>query len=392
MKQIFFLLSFILTGITFGKNDKWAAINEAGDVQFELSANFVYPFSNGTAKVYKSLFFQSQWVKAFGYIDHTGKEIIPFEYNQAQNFVADVTWVRRMDELKYSLIDKKGNVIPTKEYRKVGTFYSFQKDICAVYKDGKMGFVNAAGKEVIPCKYVGSPFFVNGLASVALADNPKKFGFINKKGKCVIPFVYDQSEESNFQDGFAIANVNDKTVLIDQNGKVIFKTKKGTIQSVGFGLVGLSDTKAKKGWVNFNNRFVIDPVYDEATPFNRDGFSIVEKNGLLGLIDTTGREVLPCKYDMIQCDLSLDGYILGVYPNEKITSFAAAKKDYFDKQLNPITLEEGVSYINGAKGGSLMSYEAEYGLLGYLNREFNVVIPAQYERAFPFSEGLAWVK
>ena len=52
--------------------------------------------------------------------------------------------------------------------------------------DGKFGFVDKNGKEVIPFKYEKTGYsFHEGLITVKLGG---KFGFINEKGTVVIPF------------------------------------------------------------------------------------------------------------------------------------------------------------------------------------------------------------
>ena len=70
-------------------------------------------------------------------------------------------------------IDKTGKVLPTKKYDKVGKFFDSDLKRCAVYQDGKMGFVDELGNEVIPCQYTGSSYFSEGLVSVALASSVK---------------------------------------------------------------------------------------------------------------------------------------------------------------------------------------------------------------------------
>ena len=56
--------------------------------------------------------------------------------------------------------------------------------------EGKYGFVNEVGEEIIPCQYEDvSEFFENGLA--AIANEEGKWGFIDGKGKEIIPCQYD---------------------------------------------------------------------------------------------------------------------------------------------------------------------------------------------------------
>ena len=60
---------------------------------------------------------------------------------------------------------------------------SFSEGLATVKLDGKYGFINTKGKEVIPCKYDYAGEFSEGLAKVGLDG---KDGYINTKGKLVI--------------------------------------------------------------------------------------------------------------------------------------------------------------------------------------------------------------
>ncbi|MBQ5623621.1 MAG: WG repeat-containing protein, partial [Alistipes sp.] len=80
----------------------------------------------------------------FGFIDKTGKEVIPFKYVYAESFSEGLAAVR------------------------VGS-----------YIGGKYGFIDKVGKEIIPFKYDWVSCFSNGKAKVEL--NGEHF-FIDKNG------------------------------------------------------------------------------------------------------------------------------------------------------------------------------------------------------------------
>ena len=66
--------------------------------------------------------------------------------------------------------------------------WRFSEGLAAVEKNGKYGFVDEAGKEVIPLIYDDVFDFSEGLAHVKKND---KHGFVDKTGKIVIPLIYD---------------------------------------------------------------------------------------------------------------------------------------------------------------------------------------------------------
>ena len=79
--------------------------------------------------------------------------------------------------------------------------------------NGKWGFINKVGKEVIPYKYDDAWGFSEGLARVKLNN---KWGFIDNTGKEVIPCKYDETR--NFFEGLATVQLNGKYGIIDKTG------------------------------------------------------------------------------------------------------------------------------------------------------------------------------
>jgi len=393
MKIVLLNLLILLSFSSSAKNKTWAYINEEGETVFTIDAISVYEFHSGLARVYKYTLVNNKWITGYGFIDKTGKVVIDCNLIKAQDFNAEVTWVKFKNQNYYRLIDKNGNIIPTKKYEKTGNFYSFQKDICAVYEDGKMGFIDSTGKEIIPCKYTGSSTFTEGLASVCNYNSIKgEYGFINKKGEEVIPLKFVQSGTSSFHKGLARAQVYGKTVLIDKKGETIFKTSKGNIQGHNHGLVMVFTKPNRKawGWLNFNNEFVIKPIYSNAKNFNDDGYSIVEKNGLKGIIDTSGKVVMDLKYKPVYSDYKKNGYYMGVYPSKEAKSLYDSKKDYFNTDFVLINTS-AYKHISPANFGNLLPFTAKNGKAGYLNHQYEVVIQAKYSRVKTFHKGFAWV-
>ena len=82
--------------------------------------------------------------------------------------------------------------------------------------NGKLGFIDKTGKEVIPIKYDDAWNFLEGLAMVKL---DKKYGFIDKTGKEVIPIKYDYAE--GFSEGLAQVKLNNKWFYINQKGECV---------------------------------------------------------------------------------------------------------------------------------------------------------------------------
>ena len=71
------------------------------------------------------------------------------------------------------------------------------KNTLKVKKDGKYGFIDKSGNEVIPFVYDGFDYFIDGLAYVRKGD---KWGYIDKTGREVTGFLYQSIEEDRSLD------------------------------------------------------------------------------------------------------------------------------------------------------------------------------------------------
>ncbi|MBM6616527.1 WG repeat-containing protein [Bacillus suaedaesalsae] len=199
----------------------------------------------------------------YGYLDLSGKEIIPAQYQTANNF-QNMTAIVQSVERNFKLIDQKGAVKQTYNYPFVGMqgegFLAF-KEVDSY--DAKFGVMTLAGNVMIPPTYSGFQPFQNGLAVVNVAeDYTNKFGVINIEGKYVIQPIYNdvnllgenriavgkaiQEDEPfrgsmfavatsrgalltdfeftqvlPYEKGFASASNNESTFFINRSGKVV---------------------------------------------------------------------------------------------------------------------------------------------------------------------------
>ena len=101
-----------------------------------------------------------------------------------------------------------------KKYDKVGFFQ--EEGLARVTLNGKYGFINEEGEEVIPPKYDEAYPFRKGLAAVELNG---KSGWINPEGTVVIPLKYDNA--GNFSEGLAEVKLNGKWGLVNTKGEEV---------------------------------------------------------------------------------------------------------------------------------------------------------------------------
>jgi len=170
--------------------------------------DYVYDFpSEGLRKVRR----QDKW----GFINKTGKEIIPLKYDDVDSFYDGLAKVKLNS--KYGYIDKTGKeIIPIK----YDSIRYFSEGLARVELYSKIGFVDNTGKEVIPVKYDDVGDFKDRVAKVKLNN---KWGVIDKTGKEIVPIIYD--DISDFKDGVAEVSQNNKYGSIDKTGKIVSQLK-----------------------------------------------------------------------------------------------------------------------------------------------------------------------
>jgi len=202
--------------------------------------------------------------------------------------------------------------------------------------DFKYGFIDEAGKEVVPVKYDHARDFSDGLAAVELNE---KWGFIDKTGKEVIPFDFDYARE--FSDGLAPVLMGEKWGFIDKAGKEVVPFKFDEALSFTEGLASVSIDE-KFGFIDKTGKEVIAFEYDFAFEFS-EGLAAVLLDEKWGFIDKTGEVIIPFDYILI-------------------TRFS-----------------EGLAGVQVD------------GKIGFVDKTGEVVIPFLYDGASAFKGGVAWV-
>lgn len=280
-------------------------IDQTGKEVIPLKYDDAWFFTEGLARVKLN--------GKLGFIDKTGKEVIPF--NQTPIYPFSDGLARFKLNNKWGFIDQNGKeiLIVKKEYDNVGSFY---EGLARVKLNNKFGFIDKTGKEVIPLKYdsvyeIGNSF-TEGLARVELND---KFGFIDKTGKEVVPLKYDFA--GLYKEGLARVSLKNKRSFIDQNENEIILIEKeyDNINSFSEGLAKV-ELNGKFGYIDKTGKEVIPLKYDEASDFS-DGLASVKLNEKVGLIDKTGREIIPIKYEKIWSTVLIKEGFIGVVLNGK---------------------------------------------------------------------------
>ena len=127
----------------------------------------------------------------------------------------------------------------------------FKEGFAAVKKDGKWGYINTKGEQIVKCKFDGAGNFSEGFA-VVFKDG--KCGYINTKGEQIVECKFNYA--CNLSEGFA---------AVAKDGKL--------------------------GYINTKGEQIVECKFDGVGDFN-EGFAAVKKYGKWGYINTKGYPVI----------------------------------------------------------------------------------------------------
>jgi hypothetical protein len=244
----------------------------------------------------------------WGYIDKTGRLIIPFRFDNAGNFSEDLAAVVIKERTGY--IDKTGKfIIPPQSY--LG--HSFSEGLAMVvvshenqqrpYNVFEYGYIDKTGKMVIPLKkahgvkwlsfYAKTLAFSEGLAGTG----NEKMGFIDKTGRLVIPRRYNHVEA--FSAGLAAVRLKERFGYIDRSGKLVIRPRfqEAGAFSEGLAPVCLSADEEKWGYIDTSGKLVIPGAFAWARGFSEGLAAVRDQNDKYGYIDKSGRFVIPPQFN-----------------------------------------------------------------------------------------------
>ena len=252
----------------------------------------------------------------WGYIDRTGKFVIPPQFDEALDFWEGKAVVTK--DVKYGLEDSQGKLIIAPCYEEIGVFNEglvpvrqngrggfvdpftgrvviplrfefaemFSCGRAAVCEDDKWGFIDKSGNYIVKPQYSLVATFSEKLAAVSIAagsepDAPHKCGYIDTKGNVVIRPQFDLAE--NFSEGLAAVAIAtgsepdapEKWGYVDAKGKIVIRPQFGSAEDFSEGLAavlqgddeGEPHRNAKWGFINKSGEFVIAPQFAWADRF-----------------------------------------------------------------------------------------------------------------------------
>ncbi len=319
--------------------------------------------------------------KKYTYYDLNGKkllelesenEIFDFEVFKLMNSKDDL-FVSTKDGVTYGVIDSsKKEVLPNKYH---SVFIVSKNCFIVENENNSYSVVNASGVNLFETNYDRYINYDN--AGVALVSGDK-WSIIDQNGNLVskvnysyvVDYSYDKAKTKAVvlvgQYGDDTSDIyifkNESLNIIEKVGSSIFVKDKyiyyavsdGTFSSydivsgnvkkkvvVDFSLNGMITTISSDGLLGYKStdgKIVIKEQYqvEGATDFTKYGLAVVSLNDLKGVIDKTGKQIIPCKYKTIYV---FSGNVFVVSDDDQTYYLI----DNNDKKIYDTVLYDGVS-------------------------------------------------
>lgn len=275
----------------------------------------------------------------YGYVNKDNEIVIPFAYTDAMDFEKGRAIVSK-DEL-YGIIDRAGVIIFEPVYKDIG---QFSEGLIYAQKDSLYGYFDVYGFERIPPKFSEAFSFSGGIAKIQTTSGLQ--AYIDIYGSFVVPPIYEEIEF--FTD----------TLLVFADGD----------------FYGLMNRKGKT---------IVPAVYDEIAQLSCER-AVFVKRDLIGYFNPAGVEVIPAQFENVPNGTTLSSF----QRNIAVVKSKNGKFGIIDRSGKPVV---PFTYQQLGRTGDLIAFESK-GKWGYINAGNKVVVPPAFEFAESFVNGLGEVK
>lgn len=257
----------------------------------------------------------------WGYIDETGKFIIPPTWELAESFTPEGVAIVTQKDL-VGLINTKGEVITPIKYASIMAFSEGMAVATVDYHEYDV--IDTAG-QVLYSRTGINGYYKEGLIGVQNPDG--LFGYADKTGKDIIAPQYTEAGE--FVLGKALVKTTEGAyLLIDPKGTTLKEFSYESMWSVGEGIYahGIPNEEGtlRYGYVDAANNVILEADLDEVGEFH-NGLAVAGRWGgegpERGLVNKQGEFVVPMEYGGI---VYLGEDLYGVVKKSMMDSYQGA--------------------------------------------------------------------
>ncbi len=257
----------LLKGEAGERGSEWGYIDRTGKLVIPGPFRYARAFQEGLAVV--QVFVADK--RLYGFVDATGKMAIPARFKLVDDFSEGLATAAVDDISSAGYIDRSGNFV-LEPGTSTGGLFRGGLAVRARNDDGeewKEGYIDRDGKYVIAPQFAAAYPFSDGRALVKMTERKfvgevSDWGVIDKSGRFIVP--PEQAEITGFREGRAWVwpkslqpGVSTKCYLIDLNGNRISDTEVDGALAFRGGLCRVFIDK-KMGYVDRDGKFIWHPA------------------------------------------------------------------------------------------------------------------------------------
>jgi hypothetical protein len=335
-------------------DNKHTYINETGETLLADAPYQAEKMQDGLAVVLDE-------AKKYGYMDQTGKLVIPLQYEFAGDFKQGLALVKK--DGKAGLIDKQQNVVLPFEYESVVAYP--ESGVIVAAKGAAMGALTLKGKPLLAFEYqqvqynpASNLFVLVQQKATNSASNSISYALMDRQQQ--LTFVQDVLLKEPVTDGLLKANKGNKVGFIDGKGKEVIPMDYDDAHAPVIGLIVVKKGQLY-GVVDLNNKQVLPMCYNYLQVISPESFLVkitvpnVHGVGAYGIINSKGQEIAPLHYTHV--GKFIDGKAV-VHSNGRIGLIDTAGKEIVPLVKLPVGLfvrsglEQGLYQVYSNNGYS----------------------------------------
>jgi len=283
------------------KNSRFLVAQNNGFGVVDEKDSVLIPLKNNEIKSFGSGYIVNEKYQATALFDENGKQLTDF-FSDAAYF--------RDNSIYWSMGRDRGSLVYNQKSREY-VHYSYMNGLLCC-RDDLWGMLDTTGAEVIAPQYDRLWYLAPGALA---AKQNNKWGVISTKGKVIYQFEFDDINGRIIRSDLAalIKVVKNKKVgLLDQNLRLVQALSYDAIDyneywseyGGGPGRKLTARIGDKKGLLNLDGTIFTPVKYDAIGQF-QNYLCKVYLGKKVGLIDTSGKEILECKYADFNVDTPL---------------------------------------------------------------------------------------
>lgn len=369
-------------------------IDSLGNLVLDIEYNSIYPVKNDKHHIFIGT------DSGFGIITPFKDTIVPPVYD---NYKAETERIKFFKDGVVSVVyNKQGQTVEEVPRYDYIAQESIGRSLIMVRRNWKYGFIDSTFQEVVPPIYDYLWYPYKDYPICAFDGN--KWGYLDHQGKPITEFEFDDAQPFKI-DNTALVKKNGSYYCIGLNGQKaanctqhnqwfhVYEVKHSNLRIVHRGTYGIlapndrivvpliyegiqqirfyekkkeseklrfiAKRQQKAGIIDEKGNVLLEFKYGRFHQFTQDGYCLVETAGRFGLIDSNFNEVFPCEY--ISLGIPKDGYCI------------------FEPVPENHPANRSVSYLSPRPRG-------------IMNLNGDIIVPAEYDQIWNYSEGLFCVK